>query len=152
MKTKKLFDLLINNNLTIASAESLTGGLFAKEITKFNGASKIYKGSIIAYHNQIKHELLEVSNETLGRYGAISRRCAEEMVIGCQRKFVSDIAVSFTGNAGPQESEGKEVGLVYIGLIMNKKMEVYECHFKGNRRSIQKQCVNEIINKIVEKL
>lgn len=98
---KLLFEYLSKNNLTISFAESMTGGLLSYSIAKHSGASKVLKGSIIAYTKEVKNELLNVSNDTINEYSIVSKEVSYEMVNGLMNQINSNIAVSITGNAGP---------------------------------------------------
>ena len=143
---------LIDNQLSICSAESLTGGLFASKLVEVSGISKSFKGSLVTYTNEVKINLLDVKKETINQYGAVSLECAYEMVKNVQKKFNTDIAVAFTGNAGPSESEGKPVGLVFVGLYFLGEVEVLELNLKGTREEIRNECVKTISNKILRKI
>ena len=149
---QNLGNVLIENNLTICSAESLTGGLFGAKLCEVSGISKVYKGSLVAYQDDVKIELLKVKKETIDEYGAVSLECAYEMVKNVQQIFNTDISVSFTGNAGPTGSEGKPVGLVYIGLYFLGEIEIMELNLKGNREEIRNECLLAISKKILKKL
>lgn len=149
MKYQDLLDLLIKKNLTISSMESLTGGLFASCFTSISNASKAYKGSIVTYTNEIK-EKAGVKKETINKYTAISKECVLEMAQNCKSYFDTDVAVSFSGNAGPTASEGKEVGLVYICVIVKNNTNVFELHLDGTRNEIRTKCVDFAFDKIIE--
>lgn len=132
---------LKKGNITVASAESLTGGLFAKEITAISGASEIYKSGYITYTNEAKQSLLNVSEETIRKHGAVSRECAKEMAEQARLILKSDYGISFTGVAGPEPSEGKKPGTVYIGIASEKGTDVYELNLSGTRNAIQVRSV-----------
>ncbi len=136
-----LCNYLIKNNISISSIESLTGGLFASTITEVSGISSVYKGSLVTYTNDIKENVLGVKKTTLDNYGAISKECVKEMLLQGYNVFISDIVVAFSGNAGPNASEDKPVGLVYIGYMINGEIYIHEHNFKGTRDEIRKQCV-----------
>lgn len=135
---KKLFE----KNMTIACAESLTGGLFAKEITNISGASAVFLGGIICYSNDIKEKLLAVDKEVLNQDGAVSETCARLMAENIRKLTGADIGISFTGIAGPSEIEGKPVGTVYIGLASNKMdTKVLSLSLAGKRQAIRTRTV-----------
>ncbi|MCL1834283.1 MAG: CinA family nicotinamide mononucleotide deamidase-related protein, partial [Leptospirales bacterium] len=114
---EELIILLKERGLTLATAESCTGGLIAKRITDVPGSSAVYKGSVVAYDNSIKSEFLGVLDDTLIKYGAVSEQTAQEMARSIQEKFKTDISVSTTGIAGPGGgSEAKPVGTVCFGF------------------------------------
>lgn len=139
---KELIDRLKELHLTISSCESLTGGLFAAKITAVSGASKVYRGSLITYQNDVKAKLLNVDLEEIEKYGAVSYNTASIMALKCKEILNSDIAVSFTGNAGPDVLENKPVGLVYIGIAIKDYIKVDECQFNGDRAQIQEACLS----------
>jgi len=129
----ELVELLILKGLTISSCESFTGGLFASTLTSISGVSSVYKGSIIAYHNDIKKDVLRIDEQIFNDYGVISANMALEMVKQCIKMFDTDICVSFTGNAGPSRLENKEVGLWYLAILYKNKSYVYEFKDSVNR-------------------
>ena len=149
---QELGNKLIENKLTICSAESLTGGLFGAKICEVSGISSVYKGGLITYQDEVKIKQLSISEETINKYGAVSLECAYEMVKNVQSIFKTDVAVSFTGNAGPKGSEGKPVGLVYIGLYFLGEVEIIELNLKGTREEIRNECLRVISNKILRKI
>ncbi len=117
---ENVVSLLKEKGLTIATAESCTGGLVAATITSFSGVSKIFEMGITSYSCRIKNLALKVSNQTLERFGAISPQCAEEMAINIKRISGADFGLSVTGVAGPDSSEGHPVGYVYICIASDK--------------------------------
>lgn len=121
-------------NLTIGFAESCTGGLAASKITDISGSSSVLIGSIVSYANSVKNELLNVSEETIKNFGAVSKECALEMAIGARKSLKCDITVSFTGIAGPTGgSDEKPVGTVGIGVSTKKSSSSEIYHFRGDR-------------------
>ncbi len=153
MDYSKTIELLKNSSLTLASAESLTGGLFSSTITSYSGVSSFFKGGMVTYWTEIKNKVLNVDDNIIQEYGVVSSEVAYEMAKNIKEKFDTDIGISFTGNAGPTSMEGKPVGLVYIGLAFkDEPVEVLKLELKGNRNSIQQQCVEEGINFIEKKL
>ena len=112
-----LVNALKEKKLTIACAESCTGGLIAKSITDVGGCSSVFLGGVVAYANEIKENVLGVSGETLKKYGAVSEFTAMEMANGVRRICGSDIGISTTGIAGPDGgTEQDPVGTVYIAV------------------------------------
>jgi len=125
---------LIDHGLTLATAESCTGGLIGCRITDVSGSSACYLGGVVSYSNETKMELLGVDRLILEQYGAVSREVAEAMAVGVRRRLGADIGVSATGIAGPGGgSEGKPVGLVYIGLARDDDVSVTEHRFGQDR-------------------
>ncbi|EKN65367.1 competence damage-inducible protein A [Neobacillus bataviensis LMG 21833] len=117
---------LKERKLTITAAESLTGGLFQQELTSIAGASSVFKGGIVCYSNEVKQHILQVKPEILEKHGAVSEQCAKELAENAARLLESDIGISFTGVAGPDEVEGKPVGTVYIGIAIKGRPTVVE--------------------------
>lgn len=108
--------LLAERGLTLACAESLTGGGLGERITAVPGASSYFLGSAVTYALDAKRAILDVSAETLEGPGPVSRECAAEMAAGARRLFGADVAVALTGAAGPETHGGAEPGQVWIGL------------------------------------
>lgn len=120
--------------LTIATAESCTGGLLSHRLTNVSGSSAYMKGGVISYSNDAKIDILDVSGDTLRDYGAVSEETARKMAHGVQKLLESDIGVAITGIAGPTGgSDEKPVGLVYIGLVIRGETTVREFYFTKNR-------------------
>ena len=113
---------LKSKNLTLATAESCTGGLAGKLLTDVSGVSAVYLGGVISYTNDIKINILGVSEETIREYTEVSAETAIEMARGVREKFSSDIGVSVTGVAGPDGgTETNPVGTVYIAVSTKKE-------------------------------
>ena len=108
---------LLKKGLTLATAESCTGGLVARRITALPGASRVYRGGVVSYWTEIKAAVLGVPQETLDTYGAVSEQTARAMAQGARKITGAEVAVSVTGVAGPDPDErNNPVGLVFIGL------------------------------------
>jgi nicotinamide-nucleotide amidase len=123
--------------ITVAAAESLTGGNVSARITRISGSSAYFLGGIVAYSNQAKASLLGVSEETLATRGAVSAECAREMAEGARRAFGADVAVATTGIAGPGgATERKPVGLVYVALAGEDGVTAEEFRFPGGRATV----------------
>ena len=113
--------LLGEQGLTLGVAESCTGGLMAKRLTDVPGASKVFKGGIVSYTNEIKAGVLGVPQELLDQYGAVSSQVAQSMAEGARRVLGCDIALSSTGVAGPDKDDrGNEVGTMFVGIATPK--------------------------------
>jgi nicotinamide-nucleotide amidase len=127
--------LLIERGLTLATAESCTGGLLGNRITNVAGSSEYYLGGIVSYSDAAKMNLLGVSQETLKEFGAVSEETAQEMAEGARRVLQSDVGVSITGIAGPTGgTEDKPVGLVYIAVDVAGDVAVRKFVFSEDRR------------------
>ena len=143
--SKKILNKLILKNISVSTAESCTGGLLAYNFVKNTNSSKVFKGGYITYSNEMKIKELKISKISLKKYGAVSYQIAEEMIQGLYQKNKTKICISTTGIAGPSgSSKNKPVGLIYIGIRMNKKDIVIKKNFKGTRIQIQRKCVNFI--------
>ena len=148
---ERLVNKLKEKGLTISSCESLTGGLFASKIVEISGASSVLVGSYVTYMDRCKETLLD-GKEVLESVGAISEQMAILMAKKVKEKLNSNISVSFTGNAGPSASEGKEVGLVYTCIFINDDYFVYKDIYKGDRNDIRNQVINDAITRILGKI
>ena len=128
-------ELLIEKKLSVSFAESCTGGLISKKITDIPGSSNFYKGSIIAYSNEIKKKYLKVSSSLLSSEGAVSQQVALAMADNIRKQFNSDIGLAVTGISGPEGgSEDKPVGLVYIAFVYKNKKIVKKFKLINNRK------------------
>lgn len=148
---EELAQLLITKNLSIASVESFTVGSFGSSLGLVPGVSKVYKGTLVCYQNEIKERLAGIDKATINKYGVVSKEVAGLLAVSGQNLFGSDITVSFTGNAGPDAMEGKKPGLVYIGIKM-EQVNVYELKLEGNRHEVIAQAVEFAVKKILENL
>ncbi len=128
--------LLIEKNISISSAESCTGGMFAQTLTDIPGISSVFDRGIVTYSNKAKMEELGVKEDTLKNYGAVSKQTAIEMAEGIQKVAKTRIGVSVTGVAGPGGgTPEKPVGLVYVCVVFDEKRECRELRLKGDRKS-----------------
>mgnify|MGYP001446106971 CR=1 FL=1 len=127
---------------TLAVAESLTGGLFQKEVTALPGASTWFAGGIVSYSNEVKTGILGVKRETIRRFGAVSGECAREMAEQVRVRLNVDVGLSFTGVAGPDPLEGKEPGTVFIGVsLMGQPATAVGVQLLGDRNTIRIRAV-----------
>ena len=150
--SNKLLNKLIKKNISVSTAESCTGGLLSYSFVKNKDSSKVFKGGLITYSNEMKIKELKVKKVSLKKNGAVSYQVAEEMIQGLYKKNKTKICISTTGIAGPGGSTlSKPVGLIYIGIRINKKKIILKKNFKGTRVQIQKKCVNFIL-KYLDKL
>lgn len=134
---------------TLATAESCTGGGIGAALTAVPGASSVYKGGIISYCNEVKHRLLDVPEEMLARFGAVSAPVAEAMAQGARNALQADVAVSVTGLAGPSGDEfGNPVGTVFIGYADSHHTVSRKFLFDGDRDQVR-QCAMEAALRLV---
>lgn len=127
--------LLKSRGLWIATAESCTGGYLAKQITNVSGCSAYFKGSVVAYQNEVKVLELGVSEETLRDFGAVSKETVEEMAEGIRKKLNADLGVGISGIAGPTgATEGKPVGTIWISVCSQDKSLTRRFQFGTSRK------------------
>ncbi|MCR5834418.1 MAG: nicotinamide-nucleotide amidohydrolase family protein [Selenomonadaceae bacterium] len=146
---KHIGNLLKAKKLTVATAESCTGGLVASRLTDIDGASAYVKGGVVSYTNEIKQNILHVKPETLNMFGAVSSQTAKEMATNVRKIFSSSIGLSTTGLAG-SSNEGKPSGLVYVCAVGENFSEVKECHFQGSRTEIKAQAVEAVLKLLAD--
>ena len=146
---KKISESLVKSlkkkKLTLAIAESCTGGLLSSSITQINGSSKVFKFGLVTYSNKSKNKILKVPNKIIKKYGAVSIQCCLSMVNNLSKIGNSSISISITGIAGPGGgSKNKPVGLVYIGLKKGFKVKTLKYVIKNKGRYyIQKTIVKK---------
>jgi len=140
----------MENNKTIAAAESCTAGLFTATLGEIPGISAVLGESIVTYSNEAKEKYLGVKHETLAAYGAVSSQTAKEMAEGIKKASKADIGVSITGLAGPDGgSDEKPVGLVYIGIATDEETQVKELRLIGRERNkIRHASVMNALNEV----
>jgi len=137
-----LVELLKQKGLTVATAESCTGGLIASRITDVQGSSEVFNEGFVTYANEAKVKHLGVKEQTLIDYGAVSEQTAREMVLGLIERTNCDVAIAVTGIAGPGGgTHDKPVGLVWVGVAVKTsdgiKLSVTKNNFVGNREKIK---------------
>lgn len=140
--------LISSKNMTIACAESCTGGMLTSRLVDVSGASKVLKEGVVTYSNSSKVERLGVKQETLDKFGAVSAETAEEMAMGIAKTANADIGVSITGIAGPNAEGSKPVGLVYVGICIKGKVITKEFKFLGDRMMIRSRTVINVLDLI----
>ncbi len=129
--------LMVDNDLTLGTAESCTGGNIAKMITSVAGASQFFKGSIVAYSAKVKHDILEVSSKTIEKYSVVSAQVAKEMATRCKDLLHTDFAIATTGNAGPTtDKTDKTVGVVFVAIATPNEVLVEEFYFGQPREKV----------------
>ncbi|MUV39891.1 Nicotinamide-nucleotide amidase [Lentibacillus sp. JNUCC-1] len=137
-----IIERLKETGMTIGAAESLTGGLFTSKLISIPGASAVCSGGIVCYQNNQKKTLVGVSEQTLSKYGAVSEQCALEMASGARTALETDIGIGFTGVAGPEPSENKPAGTVYIAIShKNRENTVQSLSLEGDRDKIRQKTV-----------
>lgn len=143
---KVLAKLLIENNISISTAESITGGLIASTLIENEGISKILKEAYITYSDEAKSNLLNVKSETLKKYTAVSKEVAQEMLEGLISKKNTDAGIITTGYANHEDKNLS--GLVYIGVFFKGEKIIKEVHYSGDRNRIRYRTSQEAMNEL----
>lgn len=142
-------DLIVSKNLTIATAESCTGGLLSGALINYPGISSSFLEGAVTYSNEAKINRLGIKKETLDKFGAVSEEVAREMAEGIAEASGANIGVSTTGIAGPGGgTEDKPVGLVYIGIYYDNETFVKKLNLSGSREKIRNRSVMEALDMI----
>jgi nicotinamide-nucleotide amidase len=140
-------------SLSIGTVESATGGRISDRITNISGSSDYYKGSIVAYSNEIKASVVGVKEKTLKTFGAVSAKTAIEMAAGGRKSLNVDICISDTGIAGPTgTTPGKPVGLFYLGLSAKNASFSRKYYFRGNREKNKQNAAEATLRLLKEYL
>jgi PncC family amidohydrolase len=148
---ERLQGICLGRGLTVALAESCTGGLVASTITEVAGSSGYFLGGVVAYSNEAKTGLLEVPQAALDAHGAVSAQVAKAMAGGAQARFGAALAVSVTGVAGPEGgSTEKPVGLTYVGLADDSAVEVRKFTFAGDRAANREAAARAALQWLIE--
>ena len=137
---KAVVTLLKEKGKKIATAESCTAGMLSGRLTEVSGVSSVFECGIAAYSKEIKHQVLGVPEELLEKYGAVSAEVASAMAVGARRVGQADLGIGITGVAGPETSEGKPVGTVFIALADEKRTWVKKIvagHSGGEREYVR---------------
>ena len=143
---ENLVELLKARGLTCATAESCTGGGVGSAITAVPGSSAVFLGGVISYANEVKRDVLGVSEQDLQTVGAVSGEVAAQMAEGARRLLKTDLAVSLTGIAGPDGgSEEKPVGLVWFGLATKGGVRTEKAIFRGDRAQVRAQAITHAL-------
>ncbi len=136
--------------LSLATAESCTGGGVGEALTAIPGSSDTYRGGIISYTNEIKQKLLGVPRDVLQTHGAVSAPVAEAMALGAAKALEADVAVSTTGLAGPGgDDKGNPVGTVYIACAFRGQVRSRVFHFPGDREEVRRAAVEQALKWLV---
>ena len=152
-----LIRTLTDRGLTIAVAESLTGGLLVADLTRIPGASLAVSGGVVAYATEVKHSLLGVSAELLARVGAVHPDVARQMADGVRRTLQvagrpADVGIATTGVAGPDPQDGASPGTVFLGVAMGDDVEAIALDLHGDRAEIRAASVHAAIEAVLARL
>jgi PncC family amidohydrolase len=149
----KISNMLKNQKLVIATAESCTGGLIAHTLTNISGSSEYFDRGIVSYSNRAKMELLDVPEDMLKKYGAVSMEVAKSMAKGVRIKSNVDIGISTTGIVGPTGgSKEKPVGLVFIAVSTERNTVVKKFNFSGDRSQNKKSTCDAALDMLLDVL
>ena len=147
---QRVIDKAIAEGYSLTCAESLTGGLIGAALTSISGSSAVFRGGVISYVNDVKHEVLGVDLQTLETVGAVSEETAMQMARGARDLTGADRAVAVTGIAGPSGAQpGKPVGTVWIGFADAQGAHAHRCNFSGSRDEVRRQTVLEALNTLL---
>jgi len=145
---------LLDQNLTMATAESCTGGWLSKIVTDIDGSSQWFECALVTYSNRAKQDLLGVSDNTLQTMGAVSQLTVKEMVLGLMDRCNANVGVSISGIAGPAGgTEDKPVGLVWIAWARpGQLIETVKYQFDGDRDQVRRQAVYEALSGVLRNI
>ena len=147
---QRLIAALKARGLTLATAESCTGGLAAKRLTDVPGASAVFLGGVVSYTNGVKERLLDVPHKTLEAYSAVSGPTARAMAEGVRTLTGADLGLSVTGVAGPDRDDaGHDVGTVYIALSTPNETTAQLLHLSGGRSAIRAAAADEMFRMLL---
>ncbi len=151
---EELVNKLIEKKMTIATAESATGGMIASKIVDVANASNVLKVSFVTYSDSAKIKYLKVNPKTIEKYSVVSEEVAKEMALGLKNEAKADVAISITGVAGPTSySEDLPVGMICFGFVVVDKV-ITETKYFGNigRNNVRKEATDYAIKRVLELL
>jgi PncC family amidohydrolase len=139
---KRLFRKLERLGMTVAFAESCTGGLAAKRLTDIPGASSVFWGACVSYSNDSKSAMLGIESSTIAKFGAVSRKVVEKMAAGLMKISGVETVIAFSGIAGPDGgSARKPVGTVWICAATSRRSKALRFRFSGDRSAVRERSV-----------
>jgi nicotinamide-nucleotide amidase len=142
-----VLEMLRQRRMSLAVAESVTGGMVGSRLTAIPGASDIFRGAVVAYHGEVKFKLLGVPQGPV-----VTAEAARAMADGVRRALGADVGLSTTGVAGPSEQEGQPVGTVWCGLAIGDKVQAELVRLPGNRERIRQYAVINLLNLLRHRL
>lgn len=149
----RLVEELKKQKCHVSTAESCTGGMIASGIVDVSGASTVFEEGYVTYSDRIKEKILSVRQDTLDRYTAVSSQVAAEMAVGLQEQSGTELTISVTGYAGPEDGEdGTPAGTVYIGTCFGGETEVRHYLFQGDRSSCRRQAAWKALEFALERI
>ena len=151
LKEKKLLEILSKKKLTLAVAESCTGGALSNRLTNIPGSSRVFLLGIIAYSNEAKNKILKIPKSVIQAKGAVSSETAKLMAAKIAKLSGASIGIAITGIAGPAgASTDKPVGTVFIALASDKKALAEKFHFSGNRLQIKRKTTEKALDMLLK--
>lgn len=147
-----LVEALKTHGLTISTVESFTGGLMASRLTEVAGVSEVYRGSLIAYSQDVKVDWLELDAQWLERVGTVSAECAQRMAVAGQKKFKTDVCVALTGNAGPTAMEDQPVGQWFACIAFGDQLIEHQEHSSLERNALRECAVEFCVQLILDRV
>jgi len=148
---ERLQGLCIGRSLTVATAESCTGGLVAETITNVAGSSGYFVGGVVAYADRVKTAQLGVPVAVLTAHGAVSAQVARAMAVGARERLAADVAIAVTGIAGPGGgSEEKPVGLAYVAIADEAGVDVRRHQWQGDRQAVKRASAAAALEMVIE--
>ena len=149
---EQLQGICLGRRLTVALAESCTGGLIAATLTAVAGSSGYFLGGVVSYSNEAKEAFLDVPAGTLAAHGAVSAQVAKAMAMGARVRFGASLGVGITGIAGPEGgSREKPVGLTYLGLADPPGVDVRRFVFAGDRAAVRDAGTRTALEWLIER-
>jgi nicotinamide-nucleotide amidase len=143
---------LVERRETLATAESLTGGLVAATIVEIPGVSSVYRGGLVVYATDLKNLLAGVPEALLAERGPVDRDVAQALAEGARDRCRADWGLATTGVAGPEPQDGKPVGLVYVAVAGPGRSTVRELHLEGSRAQVRTETVTTVLGLLVDEL
>lgn len=144
--------VLVDRRETLASAESLTGGLVASTLVEIPGVSTVFRGGLVVYATDLKHALAGVPEKLLDERGPVDPDVARALAEGARERCGADWGLSTTGVAGPEPQDGKPVGLVYVAVAGPAGDAVRELRLSGSRETIRTESVTAVLNLLAAEL
>lgn len=151
--SRRVIALAMQNNITVGTAESLTGGMIASSLASVAGASQVLMGGIISYDSRVKRELLAVPQDLIDEAGVVSDPCARQMALGAKALLAVDIAVSATGLAGPGGGTAETpVGTVFFGIVGKGTPRTVRRRFRGSRQTVRRKAAKAALQMILDEI
>ena len=142
---RRVLEVLAGRGESLATAESLTGGLLSARLTDVPGASRSFVGGVVSYATRVKESFLGVPAEVVAQHGVVSAECAEAMAVGVRARLEATWGIATTGVAGPDSQEGKAVGTVFVAVAGPGGSDVRRLSLSGDRATIREASCREVL-------